>query len=474
MRGKNILMRLVITFTMIGLVFGGMMCFEGSKGFFGKITNGMKSYNTIAESELKNNQPINGKIMYIYDCIRYEYTEDDNGNQTITSYFYTVPFEENKIMLVETKANSSTEKEMDSLYKAPDYDEYAYMLDKGVEIEGLLVKNDSAVVSSFNTWKSNQENIDFFKSNYNIDISNFEPVAYTLDLTSNMAGYTTKFFIGAGLLVITIGGWIAFFIFLKGGNKKLSPANAYNQTYGQQNFGTVGLGTQPNYNVQNNNAVSSYIPQQSAAFSEQGQTQNTAVSFGQTAAPVNGTGSYIPQQSNVSNYIPNQTNSTAAQQGFTSNAGFIPNQTNSFGSTNNNFNAQPASSFGSTNNSFNAQPASSFGSTNNSFNAQPASPFGSTNNSFNAQQSNSTGRNTTQPVNVNLNNKTVIATPQQEMPQTSPYQSTTAPFAGQSIPQQNNSIRKDSNRVFISKDFISKNRNTDVNNTNGRIDITKH
>ena len=459
MRGKNILMRLVITFTMIGLVFGGMMCFEGSKGFFGKITNGMKSYNTIAESELKNNQPINGKIMYIYDCIRYEYTEDDNGNQTITSYFYTVPFEENKIMLVETKANSSTEKEMDSLYKAPDYDEYAYMLEKGVEIEGLLVKNDSAVVGSFNTWKSNQENIDFFKSNYNIDISNFEPVAYTLDLTSNMAGYTTKFFIGAGLLVITIGGWIAFFIFLKGGNKKLSPANAYNQTYGQQNFGTVGLGTQPNYNVQNNNAVSSYIPQQSAAFSEQGQTQNTAVSFGQTAAPVNGTGSYIPQQSNVSNYIPNQTNSTAAQQGFTSNAGFIPTQTNSFGSTNNNFNAQPASSFGSTN---------------NSFNAQPASPFGSTNNSFNAQQSNSTGRNTTQPVNVNLNNKTVIATPQQEMPQTSPYQSTTAPFASQSIPQQNNSIRKDSNRVFISKDFISKNRNTDVNNTNGRIDITKH
>ena len=445
MRGKNILMRLVITGTMIGLVFGGMLCYNGSKGFFGKITNGMKSYNTIAESELKNNQPLNGKIMYIYDCIRYEYTEDDDGNQTVTSYFYTVPFEENKVMIVETKASSSAEKEMDKLYNAPDYDEYAYMLDKGVEVEGLLVKNDPDVVSSFNKWKSDEENIEFFINNYNIDISNFEPVGYTFDLTSNIKGYTVKFFGGVALLVITIGAWAAFFIFLKGGNKKLAPANAYNQ----QNFGTAGLGAQPNY-PQNANSVSSFIPQQASAFPQQGQVQTNAVmqgmnggQFDKASAPMNTANSYIPQQSNVSSYIPTQTNTNTGASSQSFNAGYIPTQTNSFNSTNN---------------SFNSQPTSSFGSTNNSFNTQPASSFGSTNNSFNAQQPNTVNRN------VNLNNKTVIASPQQ----------TSAPVAGQSIPQQTSSLRNDNGKVFISKDFIAKKSDTGVNGTNGRIDITKH
>jgi len=220
MRGRNILLRLIITITIAALFFGGMMCFTGGKGFFGKISNGMKSYNTITESELKKNQPLNGTIYYIYDCIGYEYTEDDDGNKTPQSYYYTVPFQDNKVLIVKTDASSSIETEMDQLLFAPDYEEYSYLLETGVDIEGLLVKNDPDVVEFFNKWRDDQDNVDIFKSDYNIDISNFEPVDYTFDLSIGMSGYTTRFFAGAVILAVTIGGWVAFFvIFFKGGRE---------------------------------------------------------------------------------------------------------------------------------------------------------------------------------------------------------------------------------------------------------------
>ncbi|MBQ2604411.1 MAG: hypothetical protein II589_05195 [Clostridia bacterium] len=479
MRGKNIILRLVISLTFAGLIFGGMMCFNGSKGFFGKISNGMKSYNTISESELKKNQPINGTIYYIYDCIGYEYTEDDNGVKTAKSYFYTVPFEDDKVLIVKTNANSYTETQMDQLLFAPDQEEYKYLLERGVDIEGLLVKNDSDVVGFFNNWKENQDNVDLFRNDYNIDITNFEPVPYTLDLSMSMSKYTSFFFIGTGILIITIGAWVAFFIFIKGsGTRTLKAPNSYNQPYGQQSFGTSGLGTQPNFNAPMNNGASSYIPQQSNSISNQYPNTNSmqnmpAQQFSQAAAPQSGVSSYIPEQSSVSNYLPAQSNSTAAnQQSFSSNVGFIPAQTHSFYNSADSFNSQSTSSFNNVSSSFNAQSTGAFNTTGSGFNAQKTDFISGNQNS---QENFMSSGN--QPANVNINSHTVIAAPQQEISQAAQSQSfsqaavmqNTPSTVPQQAPIQTNSTRNDGNRVVISKSFITKKKDT-----NNGIDISKH
>lgn len=304
-RGRTSLSSVLVAITIALLAGGIALIGSGGGAFFGKLAYGISDYNSIQENELKKDLPMQGTIYYIYDCIVTEYTKNsDTGVETVDAYYYAVPFEGNSVLLVKVDADSYIETQMDKLYYAPDNETYEYMFETGVNVEGVLVKNDSEVLDFFDEWKDEYESD--FKYYYSIDISDFEPVAYTLDCTNSIQTLCTRFIIGAVMVIATILLWVIFIVVISKKGKNNAPIGAYGtQNYGTQNYGTQNYGqnnaAQPNYgdttnsfipqqsniNTQQNAPVNSFIPQSSTNTFQSQQSNNTqpSSSFGFGAAP---------------------------------------------------------------------------------------------------------------------------------------------------------------------------------------------
>lgn len=250
----------------IMLLIGGIALMAiGGGAFFGKLSYGIANYNTVKESSLQKNLPMQGTVYYIYDCIVTEYTTSDSGSETVDAYYYAVPFEGDTVLIVKVDADSYTETQMDKLYYAPDDKDYEYMFTTGVDIDGVLIANDGEVLDFFEEWKDTYASD--FKTYYNIDISNFTPAAYTLDCTKSIQTLCNMFLFGAGMVVVIVLIWIIVLVKIsKGGRNNAAMAGAYNnQGYGVPNYGTQNYGTQ-NYGGTNN----SFVPQQTGSTPQQG------------------------------------------------------------------------------------------------------------------------------------------------------------------------------------------------------------
>ncbi len=339
-RGKSLGLRLIITIITALLLGGIFLMIAGSGGFFGKIQYGIADYNSVSEADLKKNLPIQGTVYYIYDCIATEYSTDDDGNEKVDSFYYAVPFDDNTVLLVKVKATSALETEMDKLYQATDDSTYNYMFTSGVAVDGILKYNDGDIIDLFDEWKATYT--DNFKRAYDIDISGFTCVGYTLDCTSSVSTLSNMFIAGLVMVIIVVVLLVIFIIkFFNIGKKGYTPAPQYNGGYGIPNStGTNGYNPTDTYSSQQNNNTGNYgfIPQSDTV----GKTQlNTGVSFGNTQQNQNfGT----PNQQNNSfgfgNTQQNQNFGTTNQQ--SGNFGFGSTQQNqNFGTTN-----QQSSNFG--------------------------------------------------------------------------------------------------------------------------------
>ena len=380
-RGRSSGLSFIISIIVAMLIGGIFLMIAGAGGFFGKLSYGIADYNSVAEADLKKNLPVQGTIYYIYDCIVTEYSTDDNGNQKADAFYYAVPFDNNTVLIVKVKANSALETEMDKLYKAQDDSTYEYMFTSGVALNGILEENDSEVLRLFDDWKDTYK--DSFKKAYNIDISNFSTVSYTLNCTSSLSALSGMF-IGGLIMVLVVVALIILFIvkYMNGGNKGYTPTPQFAGGYGNpNNTGTNGYILTPSgmdTSQQNNNTGTfglnkqpdtSGTAQQNSSFGFGNTQQNTG--YGTTGQQNNSFGFGATQQ-NTGYGTTGQQNNSFGFGNTQQNTGYCTTgqQNNSFGFGNN---TQQNTGYGTT-----GQQNNSFGFGNNTqqntgsgFGAQP-------------------------------------------------------------------------------------------------------
>lgn len=291
MKGRLLYCATIIV--LVVLVFAGSFAFEGAGPFFANLSNEPLNFNddALTIEDFEENRAMTGNIYWVLDCIGEEYTETTNDSgavisETTDAYYYTVPFDNNTVMIMKTDADSELEVLIDALYilsdpyfedyiddpEYADYLDYQYLLEEGAYAEGVLVETEEEILDLYDEWKTEYPYyIEELFEAYGLecDADKLELVPYTFDTTSTVGDYTGKFFGGSAVLLVFLVIVIAIVIaIIKGRSKKnnqFAPVGGYDQFNGYNqpnNFQPNSYdpnNLQPT-NVQPNNGVSSYIP----------------------------------------------------------------------------------------------------------------------------------------------------------------------------------------------------------------------
>lgn len=297
---KNVGLRLAIVAVIILGVLGYSFTSIGAGAFIGRMTGGVKNYNTVAESELAKNAPMNGRVYYVIDCIVEEYTETTSKSGTTSTstdaYYYLIPFEDDVVMIMKTAANSDFEEQIDHLYYADIDEEYEYLLDEGVALDGILVENDDEVLEYFDEWCDEY------------DMEDVTVVPYTLDCTKTVSERCNFFYVGMLMWLILIGGIVLVIVIWRKSRNTVQPQpTAVGAYQPSNNFGASNQYGSNDFYAGNNQ----YQPQQNNGYVQQG---------------VQPSNQFIPQQSNQQNsqFIPQSSNDQLnnSYNGSSSNFGF--------------------------------------------------------------------------------------------------------------------------------------------------------
>lgn len=221
-----------IGFLLIGLAVAFSISSAGV--FFNRyFAGGVADYNEVTKEQLKNNQPMDGIVYFVYDCIAEGYTErkSDSGtvlSTTTDSYYYLIPFEENEVMVIEIPAKTELDEQMEDLMDAgflnDDEDE---LLDKAVEISGVVKENESEIVKFFNEWCDDYE------------IEGVTLIPYTIDCTSSYEVECQMFLIALAFyaaFIIYIVILILVFVKSRRSGRSYAPAAPYQNVGGDQFF----------------------------------------------------------------------------------------------------------------------------------------------------------------------------------------------------------------------------------------------
>ena len=244
---------------LIGCLF---FLFDSAGVFFNEISEGIADYNVITESQLKNKLPVQGTVYTVYDCIAVAYDSDSGDDE---EFYYLIEFDEDKdlYMILETKAGSEIDDDIDALCDAYIFGDNDTLLESGVSVDGVLVENDSGVVGKFNEWKEDM-------LDYGEDSSSYSLVPYTLDCSYTVSSFHNEFIGSAAVLAIALIIMIAGIVLtVKGRKRNRIAANAGGayipqQSFGQpNNFGVQNpYNQQPNmYNQNNQYGQNNYYPQ---------------------------------------------------------------------------------------------------------------------------------------------------------------------------------------------------------------------
>lgn len=287
--------RMFLVFSLIFLFLTVLASFGTAPTFFYSVTGNTVNYNTVDENELKEEQPIDGSVYYIYDCIAEGYTEhSQNGtvlSTTTDSYYYLIPFEDDVVMLLKTDASSDLEDQIDDLlYASYGYDDPDNLLENGVAIEGIVRKNEDEIVEVFEEWCDE----------YNF--TDLSLVPYTLDCSLTAEDRCNQFYVAVVFFIIAIALFIPFILLRKSVRRDMAsqnngnlgaipnPSMNYNMQAGvpnNANLGDIPDPNTPNYNPQGFNANNTYNPNvynQVNSYQPQQQPYQTQNNFGADSA----------------------------------------------------------------------------------------------------------------------------------------------------------------------------------------------
>lgn len=364
--------RLIITALTIWITVMALCLSSGAGVFFSQMANGTCDYYTMTNKDLKKNLPVNGTCYVVIDCIATYVTEETNKTTGKTTekdsaYYYIVPLDEEYLMLVKTSANSQLTYDFDCLVDAF-WDEedspYYYMMDTGTKLDGILVKNDSDVVSYYNEWCDEMEVS---------DQDGYALAAYTLDCTQSVSGRIKQFWIGSIMLLFLLG--IVTILVVSYFKKKKTVS------YSTSSYGSVSYGN--NYSgINSSQSSGAYDPTSTYSSSNSAIPHSNFQSQG-----VQNTNSY-----GISNY-----GSTGSSYGqFQSQGGQNSNNygTSNYGSTGSSY-GQFQSQGGQSSNNYGTSNYSSTGSSYGQFQSQGiqnsnsygTSNYGSTGSSYGQFQS---------------------------------------------------------------------------------------
>lgn len=275
--------------------------------FFNRyFAGGVADYNEVAEDELKNNQPMDGTVYFVYDCIAEGYTEtrSDGGtllSTTTDSYYYLIPFEEYEFMIIEIPAKTELDEQMEELMNAGFLnDDEDALLDKAVEISGIVKENEPEIVEFFNEWCDDYE------------IEGVTLIPYTIDCTSSYDVECQMFLIALAFyaaFIIYIVILILVFVKSRRVGRSYAPAATYQNAGNDQFFAP---NTQNGYDT--SATYQSGIPQtQDTQFQAQTPTHTAGGMSLRKDEPVN---SGIPTPSNSYGQTGSQNSGSSSNFGF--------------------------------------------------------------------------------------------------------------------------------------------------------------
>lgn len=298
MRIMRLLKRFLYSIVAVVLLVSLFLIADSAGVFFNEMSEGIADYNVITESQLKNKLPVQGTVYTVYDCIAIEY-DSESGDDT--AYYYLIEFDEDqdRYMILQTKAGSQLDDDIDALCDAYFSGDNDSLLQKGVEVDGILVENDSDVVKKFDEWKDDLNLL-------GEDTSNYSLVAYTYDCSYTVESYHNDFLGGSAVIIAALAVLITVIVISVKRKKKNTAAAPIPGNYmPPQNFGQPNNFGVPNqYNQQPN-------------------------MYGQNNYPQNIPQSNIPQPNIPQPYIPQ---SNIPQPGFPQSANMNPNPQNPNGS----------------------------------------------------------------------------------------------------------------------------------------------
>ena len=323
---KRVFGRLIAGIVILVIFVCGSLLISTAGVFFSNMSDGVLNIENLSDSDLKKNLPINGKVYYVNTVLAEEYDESDSSN--ILNYYYLVDFDmKNEIyMIVKVKANSSLDVSLENLYYADleEGEEYEYLLDEGVAVDGVLIENDSQVISEYDSWKDSI-------SGYGFDMSGAKLASYTLDCTETVSSLCTQFIVSFVILLLLVAALVFIIITLI---KQSKASKVQTPVY---TTGFTGINGQQNgYNSYNPNASAApqngFVPNapQPQSFQQNGYPvggvpaqQNVYPSGG---APVQQNG-YIPNSPSNQQFIP-QASYDRNSQNSQSGQSFIPQSPN--------------------------------------------------------------------------------------------------------------------------------------------------
>jgi len=317
---NNVKMRFFFGLVATWITFAVLFTAMGSGVFFSKLSNGIAIYNTISEKELKKDLPMAGTLYGVYDMVASYETETTNkfGRKSTTTdfYYYAIPFEDNVVMILKTKADSSLDKQVYALLEACYEEGDTSILESGVNIEGVLKPTDSEVVS-------------FTKSTFaESEIHDIKVLPYTFDCSFPINHYITYFRIGIACSV-SFAAALIIFIYKMLSNKKNaiiqgqaqysnfvnnSYANSIPEYRSENNYTTQSQSR--NYDTTYNSYDNSASRQQN--FIPQSQSRNYDTTYNSYDNSASRQQNFIPQSQsrNYDSTYNSYDNSASRQQNF--------------------------------------------------------------------------------------------------------------------------------------------------------------
>lgn len=195
--------RLKYTVGILLLVFAVMFGYNSAGVFYNVVLgDGVQNLNELTSAELKNQQPLEGEVTEIYECLGSEVTTDGNtGSETLTAYYYVIPFADDEYMLLKTHANTELDDDVTELY---------YEETEKVALSGVTEGNEEELVSYFNEWCEEE------------GIKDAKLAPYTLNAENDVDNRVKQFYIALALLA----AFIVYVIICVAVSKKKRRANA--------------------------------------------------------------------------------------------------------------------------------------------------------------------------------------------------------------------------------------------------------
>ena len=209
--------------------------FDSAGVFFNELGSGIADYNVVSQDQLENKLPVQGTVYTVYDCIAVKYDADSGEDE---AFYYLIEFDEGEglYMLLQTPADTQLNDDIEALCDAYVLEDNDSLLQKGVNTDGILVKNDSELVNEFDSWKNKMSLLGEDTSNYNL-------VSYTYDCTYSVDSFHGEFIVSAIVTVISLAALVVLLIAIK--REKSSTAPVGGNYFQQQNIGQPNFG-QPN------------------------------------------------------------------------------------------------------------------------------------------------------------------------------------------------------------------------------------